>query len=33
LQREVEELVVRCGRVAGDAKAITIEVPPMKRID
>jgi hypothetical protein len=33
VQSHIEELDVRCVPVAGDAKAITIEVPPMKRID
>jgi hypothetical protein len=33
LQRHVDELELRCVPVAPDAKAVTIEVPPMKRLD
>ena len=33
VQRHLDELEVRCVPIAADAKAITVEVPPMKRID
>ncbi|HEY5952498.1 MAG TPA: protein kinase, partial [Kofleriaceae bacterium] len=32
-QRHVDDLEVRCVPVASDAKAVTVEVPPMKRLD
>jgi hypothetical protein len=33
LQRHVDELELRCVPVAPEAKAVTIEVPPMKRLE
>ncbi len=33
LQRHINELEIRCVPVAPDAKAVTVEVPPMKRLD
>jgi hypothetical protein len=33
LQRNINDLEIRCVPVAPDAKAVTVEVPPMKRLD